>query len=154
MQYYCLLWGYLNAWYPPSSASWSPFSAPFLMERASVTIKFPQQKLHHLISHIRKWQNNQCESTLAKLLASLHQGGETFVQDEIEAGWSLNDKLWPTCLLYAAIYGKCVCAREARVPENSAPWSHITIPGMGRGYKKIRHAAFLVITRSLTNNRS
>ena len=55
--------------------------------------EFPQQKPHHLISHVRKGQ-----PTVKACLPSFQHhciwGGNTFVQDEVVAGWSPKDTFW------------------------------------------------------------
>ena len=85
-------WGNIDACFPPGSSAWGPFPAPALIECASVT-EFPQQKPHHLISHVRKWQ-----PTVKACVPSFQHhciwGGNTLVQDESMAGWSPKDTFW------------------------------------------------------------
>lgn len=85
------LQGYLNAWSPPSLASQSPVSAPSLIELASDYTFPPTETTSPHQPHKKMTKQPTVKACLPNFQHHCIGGREaegTFVQDEIEPGWS------------------------------------------------------------------
>ena len=112
----------------------------------------PQQKPHHLISHVRKWQRT-VKACLPSFQHHCIWGGNTFVQDEITAGWSPRDTFWVPVFCKLQHMGSVLMPVKAGFQKSLTPWNHITNLEMERRDQRMWHDAFLEITRSLVNNK-
>lgn len=148
--------GYLNAWSPPSSTSQSPVSAPFLIEHAS-DYTFPPTETTsphqpHKIMTKQPTVKARLPSFQHHCIGGLGAEG-TFVQDEIESGWSPKTS---SALVYLSsptcnIRGAC----SFQWDQGSRKLCSLKPYHQSRDGKRVwEKVAYCFLTKSLTNNTS